>query len=111
LVVDDDPLSRSHAREIVEKLGYRMTDAGSTDEAYLLLALDGIDVVLADIEMPGPVNGLQLARHISSRWPHVAVVLMSEQTLPNPADVPKDARVLTKPISPQRLIDVLGESS
>lgn len=108
MVVDDEPAIRSYAREVLEEEGYVVAEAGSLDEAVLLLALDGISVALTDIVMPG-ASGIDLAHRINLRWPHVAVILMSGQHLPNPGDLPPDTRVLTKPFSPNLLVSVVAD--
>ena len=60
MVVDDEPAIRSYAREVLEEEGYVVAEAGSLDEAVLLLALDGISVAITDIVMPG-ASGIDLA--------------------------------------------------
>ena len=74
MVVDDEPAIRSYAREVLQDEGYVVAEAGSLDEALLLLALDGISVALTDIVTPG-ASGIDLAHRINVRWPHVAVIL------------------------------------
>jgi two-component system cell cycle sensor histidine kinase/response regulator CckA len=109
LVVDDEPAIRSYVREVLEDDGYVVAEAGSLEEAVLLLALDGISVALTDIVMPG-ASGLDLAHRISLGWPHVVVVLMSGQHLPNPGDLPPETRVLTKPFSSDLLVSVVADA-
>ena len=57
---------RSYAREVLQEEGYLVAEAGSLDEALLLLALDGISVALTDIVMPG-ASGIDLAHRINVR--------------------------------------------
>jgi CheY-like chemotaxis protein len=97
LVIDDDFQVRRSARSIAEKAGYIVKDAASADEAFLLLALDGIALVITDLGLPD-INGLEIARTIQLRWPHIAVVLMSDGILPT--DTPIGTRFLMKPLSP-----------
>ena len=63
MVVDDEPAIRLYAREVLQDKGYVVAEAGSLDEALLLLALDGISVALTDIVMPG-ASGIDLAHRI-----------------------------------------------
>ena len=109
MVLDDEPAIRSYAREVLQEEGYLVAEAGSMDEALLLLALDGISVALTDIVMPG-ASGIDLAHRINVRWPHVAVILMSGQLLPKPGDLPPETRVLTKPFSPDLLVSVVADA-
>ena len=62
MVVDDEPAIRSYARGAPGRR-YLVAEAGSLDEALLLLALDGISVALTDIVMPG-ASGIDLAHRI-----------------------------------------------
>ncbi len=61
LIVDDEPLIRAYVRDVVEDAGYKAKEAGTADEALRLIEDDGIDIVLSDIEMPGSLDGVELA--------------------------------------------------
>jgi len=81
LVVEDDPSVAGVLRELLEQLGYGVAVAGSGLEA--LERLDsgrGFDVVLTDVVMLGPVNGLELARTVATRYPRVPVIVMTGYT-------------------------------
>ena len=62
LIVDDEPGIRTVVRFIVEDAGFRTKEAASADEALQILYADGINLVLTDIEMPGNLDGLALAK-------------------------------------------------
>ena len=78
LVIDDEPIVRLDAREILEDAGYVVTEAASADEAMPLLA-DGetTEAILTDINMPGTLDGLELARMVDGLMPEIAIVIMS----------------------------------
>ena len=107
LLVDDDPLVRSFARDVMEEAGYEVAEAANVDEAMRGLEKDGFAIVVTDIEMPGSANGVDLAWTIRSRWPYLGVIIMSGCRLPLPMDIPDQALMLTKPFTGQRLIDAL----
>ena len=67
LVIDDEPIVRLDAREILEDAGYAVTEAASADAAMPVLG-DGetIEAILTDIDMPGTLDGLQLARIVDA---------------------------------------------
>jgi signal transduction histidine kinase/CheY-like chemotaxis protein len=71
LVVDDDPTLRTLARELLRTAGYAVELAASTDEALVLLARQSVDLVLADLQMPGR-GGDELYAEIRERWPALA---------------------------------------
>ncbi len=102
LVVDDEPLIRAYVRGVLEDLGQCVVEAGSADEALLLLAIDGIKLVISDIEMPGN-DGLYLLAVIRSKFPKMPLVVMSGMTLPRRSEIPAGTEVLCKPFSEERL--------
>jgi CheY-like chemotaxis protein len=110
LIVDDEPLLRMHARQIVEQAGYSAVEAADADQALELLVDDGISVVVTDVQMPGSMDGLELAHAVKTAWPSIVIVVMSGRQLPLPADLPEGTRFLTKPFSEQRLVDVLADA-
>ena len=107
LVVDDEPLLRVFIRTILEDNGYAVKEAANVHDALILLDADGIDAVLTDIEMPGGLSGLDLAKMIRAMWPSMPLILMSGHTHPRPGEVPAHTPMLTKPISPERLVGMM----
>ncbi|TAJ32476.1 MAG: PAS domain S-box protein, partial [Reyranella sp.] len=79
LVVEDNDHVRETVAGQLRSLGYRIVEAESGDEALRLLESDGkaFDLILSDMVMPGQVDGGELARLVSERWPDVAVLLTS----------------------------------
>jgi CheY-like chemotaxis protein len=78
LVVEDNPEVRRLALERLEALGYHVLEA--EDARSALAVLEGgaaVDLVFADIMMPGGVSGLELAREVARRWPSKPVLLTS----------------------------------
>jgi len=56
-------------QRILEGDGYGVKEAADVDEALLLLDGGDFAAVLTYIEMPGLLNGLDLARMIRAMWP------------------------------------------
>jgi CheY-like chemotaxis protein len=110
LIVDDEPLIRFLVRQILEDAGHEVKEASNADDALSLIAADGITVLLTDIDMPGCMDGLALARDVAARWPNIGVVITSGRRLPGPDDMPRETRFLSKPFSDQRLIDVVDDA-
>ncbi len=68
LIVEDEILLRWMAAAIVEEAGYDVVEAGTGIEAISVLEKRGdIRTVFTDVEMPGSINGLQLAHLIFTR--------------------------------------------
>lgn len=80
LLVDDDDDVRQALRRSLSIEGYKVFESGSGAEALRLLqAIDCIDVVIADFDMPG-MDGLDLLRRVRICWPPVFRVLLTGRT-------------------------------
>ena len=78
LVVEDNDAVRRLSVARLEALGYRTLAAGNAEEALALLGTDrDVDVLFADIVMPGALNGHDLARKVTSEHPQMSVLLTS----------------------------------
>ena len=63
LVVDDEPVLRMILVDLLEGEGYAVEEASNAAEALeVLQALPSIRIVVTDIQMPGSMDGLRLAR-------------------------------------------------
>ena len=98
LVVEDEPLQRMMAADLVERAGFEVVEAGSADEAVRILEnrLD-IRVVFTDIDMPGGVDGMKLAASIRERWPPIELIIISGKHRPSPEDLPMRGVFFSKP--------------
>ncbi len=79
LLVDDDADVREVARDILAAMGAAVTEADGGDAALAVLAAQKLDIVLADLTMPG-MTGLELARHIDTQYAGLPMVLMTGYT-------------------------------
>jgi diguanylate cyclase (GGDEF)-like protein len=75
LVVDDGLVERLLGKAMLEKLGFTVSMAASSEEALALIGQHPIDLVLCDIAMPG-MNGLDLLDAARSR-PQAPLFIMS----------------------------------
>lgn len=84
LVVDDDPLIRMTATDMLEDLGYRVIEANSAKGALEILeAGEEIDLLLTDHAMPG-MTGTELAAVAHRERPRLPVILTTGYAdLPN----------------------------
>ena len=78
LVVEDEVLVRLAVADTLRDAGYSVLEAANADEAMTLLAsFSEIALVLTDIQMPGSMDGVGLARFIRSTRPELIVILTS----------------------------------
>ena len=99
LVVEDDPLVLMSAAEALRDAGLRVAEAETADAALAMLqaADGGVDLVFTDVETPGELDGLALARRIRQQWPALPVIVTSGRVRPEPAALPDTAHFLGKP--------------
>jgi CheY-like chemotaxis protein len=66
-------------------------------------------VVFTDIQMPGAMDGLKLARAVRGRWPPIRIIATSGHVRVGETDLPEGGRFLPKPYSPRQVTGVLRE--
>lgn len=77
LVVEDEPVLRTVTADDLRTRGYWVVEAGSAVEAAELLRNAQIDLVFADIVLPGIMGGLSFAVWLHERYPGVPLILTS----------------------------------
>jgi CheY-like chemotaxis protein len=108
LIVEDDYLLRMDAINMIAAAGFAVVEAANADEAIEILeARPDITVVFTDIQMPGSMDGLKLARAVRGRWPPIKIVATSGLVDVGEKDLPEGGRFLPKPYHPKALADVL----
>jgi CheY-like chemotaxis protein len=106
LVVEDEPLLRMAAVDLVEEAGYDVAEA--TDAAQAIAILQGradIALVFTDIDMPGYMDGIMLAAFIRECWPHIQTILTSGKFATAPGSLPSDSLFFTKPYRDSDLVE------
>lgn len=110
LIVEDEFLLRMDAVEMIAAAGFEVVDAENADQAIEILETrPDITVVFTDIQMPGSMDGLKLARAVRGRWPPVKIVATSGHINVAETDLPDGGRFLPKPYSPDQITDLLRE--
>jgi CheY-like chemotaxis protein len=110
LIVEDEFLLRMDAMDMIAAAGFDAIEAANADEAIEILeARPDIAVVFTDIQMPGSMDGLKLARAVRGRWPPIKIVATSGQVDVKAVDLPEGGRFLPKPYSPTQVTGMLRE--
>ena len=105
LVVEDEMVLRMRAVDIVEDAGFVPIEAVSADQAIQILeSRDDISLLLTDIQMPGSMDGLELAHAVHTRWPHIKIIMVSGQIAVSDADKPSDSKFFPKPLEIKQMI-------
>jgi CheY-like chemotaxis protein len=106
LVVEDEAPVLTIALEAISDEGFEAIGAIDADEALAILeSREDIDIVFTDINMPGSMNGLGLARSVRRRWPSAKIIVTSAIHTAATGELPSGARFLRKPY---RYIDLMG---
>ena len=110
LVVEDEFLLRMDAADMIAGAGFEVVEASNADQAIEILeARRDISVVFTDIQIPGSMDGLKLARAVRGRWPRIKIVATSGRLNIEEGDLPEGGRFLRKPYSPSQVMGVLRE--
>jgi CheY-like chemotaxis protein len=108
LIVEDEPLLRFSGAEMVGDAGYDVVEAGSADQAIVILeARSDIHIVFTDIQMPGSMDGLKLAWFVRNRWPPIKLVVTSGRVAVAERDLPSGGLFIGKPYTSPRIAEVL----
>jgi CheY-like chemotaxis protein len=84
LIVDDDPFLRIDMSDRLRRRGFSVFRAGDAEQAIRIMERHpSIAAVFCDLQMLGSMNGLELLREISRRWPGRRLALISGWSSPS----------------------------
>ena len=111
LIVDDEPNIRRMVGALLGAEGFEVRDAADAAEGLERAIELEPDLVLLDLMMPGPADGLQLLEKLRERYPDLPVVMMSGRA--GLADAVKATRLgavnfLEKPLTPEGVLLALS---
>ena len=110
LVVEDEPLVRMLAADILEEADMEVVEASTAPAALAILeSRDDIAALFTDVDMPGGMNGLELARIVHSRWRHIGIVVTSGVTRLGVDDLPGAGIFIEKPYASSAPVRVLRQ--
>jgi CheY-like chemotaxis protein len=109
LVVEDELLLRMDAADMISAAGFEVIEAADADAAIEILeARNDIAVIFTDIQMPGSMDGLKLARAVRGRWPPIKIIATSGIHV-GESDLPEGGRFLPKPYSSAQIAGMLRQ--
>jgi DNA-binding NtrC family response regulator len=77
VVVEDDDLLRSLMVDAVRALDFNVVDFATADDAliHVMLESDSVALVVADLTVPGQIDGVELAEMLYERYPLIPFIL------------------------------------
>jgi CheY-like chemotaxis protein len=78
LVVEDEPIVRMYAVDLLEEAGYDVIEAGDAEQALSKIGMfPHVALMFSDINMPGQMDGFALAREVHRLRPDIRLILTS----------------------------------
>ena len=114
LLVDDERLVRRTIARVLGRVGSRVFECQTSEEALRILGEeDAVQILLTDVSLGDGTNGKELADAARAEHPDLAVVFttgLSEIELGERGVDPEQEHVLLKPFTPQQLVAALREA-
>lgn len=112
LVIEDEPVLRLDALDMVERAGFEPVEALSVDDALRILTerLD-IRIVYMDLDMPRGIRGIEIAAAIRDRWPPIEIILTAAFHTEAELDLPARAEFYGKPVLRDEIIAAMKRLS
>jgi len=102
LVVEDEGLIRLDTSETLREAGFAVLEAANAEEALARVeSRPDIRLVFTDVNMPGRMDGVELARCLHRLHPSIRLILTSGKTTVTKDDIPDDGDFIAKPYSPE----------
>lgn len=108
LVVEDEPLLRMAATDMIESADFMVVEAANATEAVRILeSRPDIRIVFSDIDMPMGIDGMRLAAVIRDRWPPIEIILVSGHVEPPASELPARTVFFAKPYKESVVVDAI----
>jgi len=112
LLVEDEEVLRETTQLILQEGGFEVVEASSVPAALEILPVQKFDVLLTDLHMPSPGDGLTVVSAMRHFNPHAVTLILSgfpEMDKAAAAILAQADGILTKPFGARRLIDSIWE--
>jgi DNA-binding response OmpR family regulator len=112
LLVDDNDSLRQIVSVVLERNGFEVSVASSVNDALKFIAAERFDVLLSDLQMPNPGDGLTVVSAMRNSNPKAVTIILSgfpEMDEAARAILLQADEVLTKPMMPDMLVKVIND--
>lgn len=114
LVVDDDPDVVAACRLVLEREGYSVEGAANADDGLRAIKSLRPDLLVLDVMMEEPDDGLRLARQLRREGYDLPIVMLTSVNQAMNLSIDKDEDIvpvdefLEKPADPDTLVRIVG---
>ena len=109
LIVEDEAMIRMVAADALADRGIVAWETGDAEEALdALNRHPSIGLLFTDVNMPGHLNGIDLARCVHELRPDVELIVTSGATVIPNDDLPDHGTFLVKPYPVDRLVEMVA---
>ena len=109
LLVEDEPLTRMDACMGLQEAGFEVLDAPDAETALKLVRMrSDIAVLFTDVQMPGMMDGIELARMVHALRPDIRILVTSGGLKLRDEDLPDHARFVPKPYEVEGVARVIA---
>jgi DNA-binding NtrC family response regulator len=107
LIVDDEPAIRTYLGVVLRRRGLISLEAANAAGALRVLEERGgrIDCLITDIEMPGDMDGIDLAYSVKNSFPALPVIVVSGYT----DQAPPGFAFIRKPFMPAEMLQAVDQ--
>ena len=112
LIVEDEGFVRLMAVDMLEDAGFEVLEAGTADEAWNVLECrTDVGVLFTDVDMPGSMNGFDLAGRVAECWPHIRLVITSGRHWPQNESLPDNGQFVHKPYHMSQVMSAVANAA
>lgn len=113
LIVDDDPAVLETMRILLEgKDGFEVFCAlGSHGARHVMSQLGRLDVLIADVILAGEATGVDICHEAMTRYPEVALVVISADPRVEATLIPESSVFLRKPFGGYELLIAMDSAA
>jgi DNA-binding response OmpR family regulator len=110
LIVDDDPDIVVAGRIVLERAGHSVEDASSYDDGLRKFAETAPDLLILDVMMEEPDDGLRFARQVRRQGSKLPILMLTSVNRAMGLHIDKDEEVVPvdefveKPVDPETLV-------
>jgi CheY-like chemotaxis protein len=111
LIIEDDPITASHLKELVESLHHRVTGVAKTHQDALKLAHDEKpDLILSDIQLASKRTGIEAVNDILGELEVPVIFITGHPEMLLTGAKPEPTFLIAKPFNPETVKAVIGQA-